>query len=281
MNGRGARRATPVSRRDAGSGGLPDYANPPVSEVACGISFEPLKRFLLPHVGLYWARIRDAFPMCEHAAPLVTGTDPGWMDSATGLPLPRTWFITPNKDRLIQLQGDCFYYNWRRLGENDVYPRYHRLIGAYKELVGGFLTFLNENQISPPSVTGCELTYVNHIPQEHGWTSAADLSKVFKDYCWTQEGGRFLPPPTSATWKVQFGMPNDSGNLTVNVVPATRVKDQMPTLKLEITARMKAADKSVDETSDWFDIAHEWIVRGFADLTQEEVQKTAWKKTYG
>lgn len=280
MTGRGEKREAAI-RRDAGFSQLPDYANPPVSEVACGISFQPLKRFLFPHVGLYWARIRNAFPTCEHAAPLSASNEAGWLDSVTGLPLPRSWFIAPNKQRLIQLQGDCFYYNWRRLGDEDAYPRFHNLIGEYKEHLTGFLAFLKDNEIPPPSVIGCELTYVNHIPQEQGWTSPADLSRVFKDYYWSTSDGRFLPPPKSATWKIQFGMPNDNGDLTVTVIPALRVKDQMPTLKLEILAKLRTADKSVEETSAWFDLAHEWIVRGFADLTQEEFQKTAWKKTHG
>ncbi|MGQ0547806.1 MAG: TIGR04255 family protein [Betaproteobacteria bacterium] len=262
---------------------MPDYANPPVSEVACGISFEPLKRFLIPHIGLYWTRIRDAFPTCEHAVPYSPNPsgEPGWIDAASGLPLPRSWFIAPNKDRLVQLQGDCFFYNWRRLSDADVYPRYNKLIGEYRALLDSFLVFLEETRFPAPSVTTCELTYVNHIPQEHGWTSPADLSKVFKDYCWAQKNGRYLPSPKHATWRVRFDMPDDHGNLTVNVVPAKRVKDEMPTLKLEITAKTKMAGKPVAETTNWFDIAHEWIVRGFADLTQDDFQRTAWKRLNG
>jgi len=29
---------------------------------------------------------------------------------------------------------------------------------------------------------------------------------------------------------------------------------------------------------NWFDLAHEWIVRGFTDLTEKEMQETIWKR---
>ena len=29
---------------------------------------------------------------------------------------------------------------------------------------------------------------------------------------------------------------------------------------------------------EWFDMAHEWIVRGFEDLTTSEIQEKVWKK---
>jgi uncharacterized protein (TIGR04255 family) len=278
MKGGAADRAT-ESRREADR--LPDYGNPPVSEVACGISFEPLKQFLLPHVGLYWARIKDKFPICEQAAPYSARPEPGWIDSATGLPLPRLWFITENSEGLIQLQGDCFFYNWRRLGDEGVYPRYQRVIATYRECLTGFIAFLSEQKIAPPSVTSCELTYVNHIPQEQGWDSTAQLSKVFTDFCWSQRSNRFLPPPKNLTWKVQFPLPDNKGNLTVDVQPAKRVKDQMPTLKFEISAKNRSPSNSIADTWAWFDLAHDWIVRGFADLTQEDFQRRAWKKIHG
>jgi hypothetical protein len=37
-------------------------------------------------------------------------------------------------------------------------------------------------------------------------------------------------------------------------------------------------DKSPEGMWTWFDLAREWIVRGFTDLTGEEVQKQIWRK---
>jgi uncharacterized protein (TIGR04255 family) len=280
MKGRGEKR-TAVVRQPVAGGDLPDYRNPPVSEVACGVNFQPLKQFLLPHVGLFWGRIRKDYPLPQHAAPLSTATEPAWIDPVTELPLPRVWFISPDKAGLVQLQGDCLYYNWRRLSDDNVYPRYRSVIARYKQLVGEFLAFLEENGIPPPAVTGCELTYVNHIPSEQGWTSPADLYKVFRDYCWTGGEGRFLPDPKNVSWKVQYPIDENNGTLTVAANSAVRVRDQMPTMKLELSAKLRMNEKSINDTWRWFDVAHEWIVRGFGDLTQSDFQKTAWQRTNG
>jgi uncharacterized protein (TIGR04255 family) len=259
----------------------PSFDRPPVSEVACGITFEPIRGFLLTHAGLYWARIKSDFPASEHALPLTTGQEPaGMIDPATGLPLPRLWFVAADKQGLIQLQADCFYYNWRRLNDDDRYPRYATIIKTFKDRLNGFLEFLKESELPPPTITGAELTYVNHIPQEHGWSSVEDLSKVFRDHCWSRIEGRFLPAPRNVGWKAQFPLPA-GGNLTTSLAFGTRLRDQMPTLKFEMATKAKLAGKTIDDAWKWFDVAHEWIVRGFVDLTQPEIQRTAWRKTNG
>ncbi len=281
MKDRGAKTADAASTAKSAVERLPHYEKPPVSEVACGVTFEPLKQFLVAHVGLYWARIRDTYPECEHAVPLATPDAPGgWMDGTTGLPLPRQWFISADKQGLIQLQGNCFYFNWRRFGDNDVYPRFSSVIATFKKQLEMFQTFLNENELTAPAITGCELTYVNHIPQADGWESVADLSKVFRDFCWNERKGRFLPPPSNLAWKTQFPLPGE-GILTASIAQAMRVRDQMPTLKFELSARVKLKDKSSDQVWEWFETAHRWIVLGFADLTQGEIQDDVWRKVNG
>jgi len=256
---------------------LPEFKNPPVSEVACGATFVPLKQFTTAHGGLYWSRIRGDFPETEHATPLSTPGQ-GWFDPKLGLPLPRQWFISKDKQGLIQLQGDCLFFNWRRVADTDLYPRYATVIENYKKYLATFLELLRDLAIPTPGVTGCELTYVNHIPQEHGWKSVHDLAVVFHDLHWRDRTGRFLPVPTNIVWKMDFPLPT-TGTLTVSLARATRVKDQMPTLKLDLTARAAFQEVKFDDIWPWFDMAHEWIVRGFADLTQEEIQDKVWKRT--
>jgi uncharacterized protein (TIGR04255 family) len=50
---------------------FPDYVKPPVNEVVCGITFEKLGGFKAPHFGTFWQRLRDDYPTCQSAPPLV------------------------------------------------------------------------------------------------------------------------------------------------------------------------------------------------------------------
>ena len=102
--------------------GLPDYNSPPISEVVCGISFEPLVEQKIPHYGLFWNTIREDFPNCEHAPPLIDTDKESQLTNE--IPLPRVWLINKSNNLLIQLQNNRFIYNWRRLKSDDNYPRF-------------------------------------------------------------------------------------------------------------------------------------------------------------
>ena len=55
-------------------------------------------------------------------------------------------------------------------------------------------------------------------------------------------------------------------------------KTGQPIVLFELTVRGIGDDRSVDGMLDWFDLAREWIVCGFADMTSEKVQRELWKK---
>jgi hypothetical protein len=69
------------------------------------------------------------------------------------------------------------------------------------------------------------------------------------------------------------------GHLTANLRKAIRTDDKIPLFVLNITARAVgelATDKKT--IREWFDVAHEFIVRGFTDLTTREVQRSVWER---
>ena len=91
---------------------LADYDRPPVIEVVYGVMFAPLTDWKLPHTGMFWQRIFDEFPRCEHAPPIIGRDD--FIDPTTGLPIPRVWLLNDMDDSLVQLQSGRFLFNWRR-----------------------------------------------------------------------------------------------------------------------------------------------------------------------
>ena len=260
---------------------LPSYRNPPVNEVVCGARFAALERLLVPHIGLFWSSVRKDFPNCEHAAPLSFG--PPVFDAATGLPIPRIWLINRSEDRLIQLQKDAFFYNWRRRDEKKSYPRYRSIIKPFKKYIGHFETFVRENEIGELSINNFELTYINHIIQGEGWKSLSNIGKVFPDCNWKTISSRFLPVPNIVAWKASFTLPEGQGTLSAKVDTGIRKSDERPLFAFELRATGSGAANSLDKMEEWFATAHEWIVRGFADLTGVKIQEQIWKRddTFG
>lgn len=264
----------PSGKNTANTGStLPNYKTPPVGEVACGLWFTRIPNFTVSHAGAFWERIRRDYPTTQHAQTIAT-PNLVWTDE-TGLPLPRLWYISADKQGLLQLQGDCIYYNWRQNNESDVYPRYSKVLGKLEENFAAFEGFLKDTDLGAVTITGCELTYVNHIPKDQGWETPGDLSAVFKDMQWHGDSKRFLPAPTEVSWRLTFPLPT-SGNLAAILAHGQRVRDKMPTLKLDLSAKVNGVEMSLEAARKWMDVAHEWIVNGFADLTQGDMQRKVW-----
>jgi uncharacterized protein (TIGR04255 family) len=257
---------------------LPTFRNPPVAEVVAGVIFDAsIAGFQIPHVGLFWERVKRDFPTTQHFMPLIPpGGDPRWVDSALGVPLPRIWFVSKSKHNIIQLQGDCFFYNWRKLADEDVYPRHPAVVEGLERYMNEFLKFLKAEGMAEPTPSSCELTYTNYIVHGDGWTSMADVSSIFTDFCWKGGKARVLPDPKAMTWSATFPLPEDNGTLTAQLLQVVKRKDSKPALRLDLTARGLGKAKSLAELRPWFEIARERIVTGFADLTTQEAQHKLW-----
>jgi uncharacterized protein (TIGR04255 family) len=254
---------------------LPDYEKPPVIEVVCGIIFETIEMFRGHHPGLFWQMVRDQFPTCEHALRLGLGSPPKELDFANYF--PRIWFVSEEQNRLIQLQDDRFFYNWRRIREDEAYPRYRAIIEPFKSNLEILQEFLSQEKLGSVKPKECELTYINHIPKGEGWKSLSDINAVFRDFTWDLNE-RFLPPPLSLGGQAVFPLPEDNGRLKMTLQHGERKLDRCPLLILQISARGLGGDKSMDTVWEWFELAHEWIVRGFDDMTAPTIQRDVWRR---
>lgn len=256
---------------------LPAFDKPPVTEVVFGVGFDPVLDFRMPHVGLYWATIKDEFTRCEHAlplAPIETATDP-----KTGLPLPRAWLIHKNEDCLIQLQPNWYLFNWRKMEEKQEYPHYESIKPLFQKHLAQFFNFLGGEGFDQPEPSICQLAYINTIPKGQGWETIADIQKILPDLCWRDRDDRFLPPLQNLYWQGGVDLPEESGQLSIKLQNAIQKAGDTPVFRLEIVAQGIGKDRSISGIWSWFDLAHEWIVRGFADLTDREVQIEHWKRT--
>ena len=255
---------------------LPSYKNPPVNEVVCGVRFRTPEKLRIPHIGILWEKFRLDYPIIQHAPPITAAKSQIPVDNATGLPLPRIWFINKSDDQLIQFQLDQFYFNWRRR-ENE-YPRYPHVIENFENLWATILDFFNEFDLGELKPIEYQLSYINHIPRGQGWNTIDDLSTIFSDFVWRPKKGRFLPNPENVSWHTKFKLPEEKGFLNINLKQAIRFQDRVPLLVLTLTARGLSESTNKNSIREWFDVAHEWIVRGFADLIRLEVQREYWEK---
>jgi len=263
---------------------VPSYKNPPVIEVVWSVQFAQLPWFTASHLGLFWELIRADYPRCEEQAPIERKDEPEELLQAPQVtikmldkpPLCRQWFISPAGNDLVQLQADRLCVNWRKVREGDAYPRYNHMRGIFAKRWEQFCSFAKAEGCEFPNVDLLEMTYVNHIFKGEGWSSPKDIGQVFPAISFHEESA-FLPPPASLGCNMVFDVRGTQGRLHVSCRHAKLLEgDQRELFRLELVARGRPARAEPDGLLEWFAAAREWIVRGFADLTKQEIQDKEW-----
>jgi uncharacterized protein (TIGR04255 family) len=261
---------------------LPHYNSPPVIEVVLGVQFEELPGFLSVHFGSFWECVRSDYPEAEDRPPLPSvfeerpSQEPS-LDFLDVPPLRRVFLVHSSKNYLLQVQPTRFLHNWRKLKPTDAYPRFAAAEERFLSNWSIFRRFVEQNKFGSLKANQYELTYINHIlSDEKGFPHAIhEYSYVFN---WpNQRPNFFLPDPASLAIDVKFRLPEKRAMLHVNVKHGRRLPDKMEVLILELTARGPAQSDASD-MKGWFSTAHEWIVRGFTDLTTT-IAHERWGRT--
>jgi hypothetical protein len=152
------------------------------------------------------------------------------------------------------------------------------VIEKFQAYLSVFRTFLEDNNLGRLDPLQYEMTYVNHIPQGEGWKKNEEIRNLFPDFGLKSSNNRFLPMPEGMNWRTIFVLPNNAGRLHVTIRQGILREQNLPMILLELTVRGIGEFKSPEQIRDWFNLAHEWIVFGFADLTSKEVQRKIWKR---
>ena len=266
---------------------LPEFDNPPVSEVALAVQFSPLENWHSPHAGLYWGKIQTQYPITEVQSPFPSQIEKFgeefWQRPSVRLELvkpdvTRFWFLDEGRINLVQVQRDRFVTNWRKVQGNEVYPRYEDSIRPrFEREWTGFHEFLQDKKIGDPKVNQCEITYVNDIPIGEGAQAFADSLKLFSSW-WGPGTDDFLQAPESLSVGGSFQLPDERGRLHFASQHVRRQTDNARVVQLRLTARGKPLSGNEVDVMNWMDMGREWIVRAFADLTSPEAHKLWGRK---
>lgn len=261
------------------------FKTPPVVEVVCGVSFSLAKPLKTAHIGSFWADVRNEFPNIDDAAPLpliVEGLNQPPASANFQFfsvpPLRRAWMMATDGKHLIQLQDDRFVFNWKRVSDEDAYPSYQKVIAGFNRQLEKFIGFVKSAGLGDLLFTQLELAYINQVGPKNGMNEQEPWS-FLADHMKDQSANRFLPAPEGFNWNTTYRLPDLAGRLHVVALNARNNATGQQIVRLDITARGLPKDTSTQGRQAWFDLAHEWITHGFADVTSPEIQKQAWGRT--
>lgn len=260
---------------------LPHFDLPPVIEVVCGVQFEAPAGFGSVHFGRFHEMVRDEYPDVEELAPLVEAFEGPLGVQAHGQitfelpPLRRLFFKATNGNFLLQVQPTRFLTNWRRVRTTDEYPRFSAAFERFTSGWNAFLGMLGKNGIAAPRINQYELTYINHLGQP-GDTFPAAFPKYLRFAPWGAGPDALLRDPKAGMFRLTYPLGSTTGSLHVTVNHGVKAENQQPVMVIDMTARGPAAPDGSDMKS-WFDLGHEYIVRGFTETTSDEAHRS-WRR---
>ena len=266
--------------------GLPDFAKPPVIEVAASLQFDPIEGLDAMRFGLLWGAYRARYPRVETQPPLgdvkeVFGAISPPKFSFTlenAPPVLRYWFLNEPGTRMLQVQQSRFILNWRKMETEEPYPHYPEIRETLIEELAHFESFLEAESLARPSFNQAELTYVNHIPIGAPGGEEA-VQRVVRLWCGLASGGP-LPPAEEVSFQTRYvipGDPNPRGRLYVTFNTRIRLADGAPVLVLQLTGRGAPTGPQLADALTLMDLEHRWIVQGFASMTTPEMHRT-WER---
>jgi uncharacterized protein (TIGR04255 family) len=253
---------------------LPSYKRPPVIETSFGAVFIPLSAMQTRHFGQFWAEHRDEYPTTQDQSPLLDATDLEALrlKILAMPPLRRMMAYSGDQRYVAQVQDSRVHLNWRKVNPEDDYPRYPSVHDRFLHLWEAFQRFVEREHIGPLSVTRYELAYINHI--ELGSNVPAELEQHVKLYRFSPIESEYLAPPESVNSIWRFAMPGQRGTAAATLSNATNQQGQN-LLVLVLTCTGAPSEKY--SAHEWFESAHEWIVRSFTGLTTDEAHRK-WER---
>ncbi len=268
---------------------LPDYASPPVSEVVLGVQFNSLDGLLAPHLGLIWNEFKAQFPLIEQHLPLDPAFEtfgdraapalqmPRWMLSA---PTPRIYLVNTKRTELLQVQGDRFFHNWRKIGVGDEYPRFEKMLSTFEGGLRRLNDLVHGEALGSIVPNQCEVAYINHIEIPADACSADVFARVF--------GSWIKAPPLK-----DLGAPEDArvllryviqdtenkpiGRLMITGEPAWKT-DGTYLLQLTLLARGKPSGENLAGVCEFLKLGRIHIVKAFDEITSDEMHNVWGKK---
>ncbi|WP_071189339.1 TIGR04255 family protein [Trichormus sp. NMC-1] len=246
------------------------FTQPPLDEIVFSVEFVA-PGFSSVHLGLYWESIRSEFPLQQDNIPIELED----YENNTP-PLRRVWFISNDRKKIIQLQDNLFVFNWR-YDQQDENPHFEEIFQNFliqwNHLEEWWLNIAEESI----EIKKYELAYVNGIDKNWGWKNAKDHAKIFNFI--TTEWNGFIKIPDSFDFQISFLLPNQSGALSVKVEQLSKISSDVDNEE-EVTSEdflgfqlIATIDNANIPITNWFTSAHDYIVKAFLELTQEDAQK--------
>lgn len=271
---------------------LPNFDEPPISEVALGVQFNQLPGMTVPAFSHVWEAFKDSNPVVEEQPEIPPSFETfveGGMPPTIALPPPVRFFTTPPFPRiwlsdqvrssLIQFQRDRFIHNWRKMPGEAHYPRFEVMLERFQAGFSRFQEAAAKGGFGPIVLNQCDITYINQISLLGESRPFELFRQVFPGFV-NSVGGVSSGTAEDARFALRFAL--QDGDLTpvarlyVTAEPAWLADGS---IIIQFSLAVRGAPKSADMQGarQFFTLGRAAIVRSFAELTDPGMHKI-WRR---
>lgn len=259
---------------------LPEFETPPLDEVVVGVQFSPSANYSSVRANDIWKLFKDDFPIVQEQPPLEPAFETfGGANQQSGVqfrigPAPlrsRLWFVSTEKNHLIQFQEDRLLMNWRKRPNGQDYPRFEGIAAAYEMHLGALKSLFETALSSGLDVNQCEVSYINIV-------NVDDYSKVgewFNFLCFQNLGFENLKLFFNEVVLNEAGKP--FARLSYELQSVVTADGKVKAFRFSLTFRGQPFDSSISAAMKFIRTGREKIVMRFSELTSEKAHR-AWKR---
>jgi len=258
---------------------LPDYTDPPLTEVVLGVQFNPATGYQQIRAGEVWGLYKSDFPFVEEQQPL-----PPAFETFGLLPAPnmikfglisgalhdRFWFVSDDRSELIQFQQDRLLHNWRKDKKTKRnYPRFEAIFSKFESELQILETYFNS--LSPQNIISnqAEISYINciNLSNDGGVGSTADWFR-FIDFA-SAEPNEF----NILLRRVLLGKDETPYGRLICEVNGGLCPEGERTIILTLTVRGAPRTPSIRSALDFLKQGRDVIVQEFTSITTDSAHQ--------
>src|SRR5260370_27865259 len=252
-----------------------DLRKPPVVETSLGCFLSEISGWNILHFGALWKKFRAKYPNVEFPPPVIQAPTLGapitvnWSLGDSLIPI-RALFTDERKTQLVQLQTNLFLHNGRKRDESPTYEHYDHILPLFKTDWAVFTSFLEEQKLTRPKFTRCEMTYFNHIVRGEHWTTYEDLPKLFR--VWRGfDANSIFRNVEQAAFNVVQAVGKGKANMVVS--PGVRLADGKEILQMTVTTARVPEGSTDKDLFDGLNECHDIALKAFREFLTDEALK--------
>ncbi len=242
-----------------------EFKNSPLNEVIFGIQLkEPLltSNHIIDIINIFKSNYPE---ISEHPTLPAIVENPNKPNTLKQLSFfsSRKHLIHKEKNKLIQIQPDKLWLNWRKEENSSPYPRFKIIFNEFKKIINDIIEMIDFNFYT--EINQFEFTYIDHIYLDLFNIDSYQLSHILNICKYDAQMKNF---------NIEYSIPQENigGTLNTSIKSA---KNKINDRKLFVFENTCRGYRTADSIDAWFKNAHEILIKNFLNILSDKA-KDIW-----